>query len=154
MSYGIFLHRDAPLSAAERRAVRAALARWGWDGSPGSPYQIGTPDGITVECYASKLDADEPFHHISLEVRGFSLDLCRLVLDLARTGRFSVSHDGDPAAVILADETHRRDLPPDVPADAVMVCDTPEELEAALDGGFDTWKAYRDRVIPNTGESA
>lgn len=152
MSYGIYLDRHAPLSEVERAAVRAALTRWGWDGSHGSPYQIGTPDGITVEFWASGLERDNQFFGGNLEVRGFSLEVCRLLLDLAGAGRFSISSDGNPAAVILANDAHRADLPPDVPSAEVMVCNTPEELEAALDGGFESWRAYCDRVL-RKGES-
>ena len=76
VSFGIYLYRHSV--DADRVAVRAALARWGWDGSHGSPYHVGTSDGVTVELYATGLD--------------------------------------DPK---------------------LMVCRTPEELEAAIEGGFD-----------------
>jgi hypothetical protein len=147
MSYGIYLYRQDPsgLVEADRKAVRAALSGWGWDGSDGSPYQIGTADGITVEFYASGLDGAGPFYGGNLEVRGFSTELCALILDLARAGSFTVSHDGDSSSIILVSEAQRADLPADVAADPkLMVCSTPEELEAALEGGFDRWREFRD----------
>ncbi|HEY1191437.1 MAG TPA: hypothetical protein VGE74_27630 [Gemmata sp.] len=149
MSFGIYLDRQVTHGPAEadRDAVRAALSRWGWAGSPGGPYQIGTEDGITVELYSRGLDGDHPFVGGSLEVRGVSTDLCRLVLDLARAGPFTVSHDGDPGAVILVTEDQRAELPDDLAAHPqLMVCPTAEALEAAIVGGFEAWLAYRDRV--------
>jgi hypothetical protein len=155
VSFGIYLDRQVSCGPveADRDAVRAALSRWGWDGSPDSPYQIGTEDGITVEFYARGLDGDGPFDGGNLEVRGFSTELCQLVLDLARAGPFTVSHDGDPSAFILVAEEQRAELPADV-ADhpQLMVCLTPEALEAALDGGFEAWRAYRDRVCDRPPE--
>ena len=150
MSFGIYLDRQVSRGPAEadRQAVRAALSRWGWDGSPGSPYQIGTEDGITVAFYASRLDDPAVlFTGGNLEVHGFSIELCRLVLDLARAGPFTISHDGDPGAIILVGEEQRADLPADM-ADhpQLMVCPTPEALAAALDDGFEAWRALRNRV--------
>lgn len=155
MSFGIYLDRQVSRGPAEadRDAVRAALSRWGWDGSHGSPYQIGTQDGITVELYARGLDGDHPFDGSTLEVRGFGTELCRLVLDLARAGPFTVSHDDDPSAVILVAEEQRADLPADVAeSPQLMVCPTPEALEAAIEGGFQAWRAYRDRVCGRSPE--
>ena len=156
MSFGIYLYRHATdgLAEADRSAVRAALARWGWDGSEGGPYQIGTADGIAADFYASGLgDDSKPFDGGNLEVRGFSIELCRLVLDLARAGPFTVSHDGDASAVILIGEEQRASLPADMADDPkVMVCSTPEELEAALDGGFDAWREFRDRACGRASE--
>jgi hypothetical protein len=149
MSFGIYLYRQdaSGLAEADREAVRAALSRWGWDGSEESPYQIGTSDGITVEFWAKELDGPGPFCGGNLEVRGFSTELCRLVLDLARAGPFSISHDGDASAVILVREEQRADLPADMIDDPkLMVCRTPEELEAAIEGGFDAWREFRDRA--------
>jgi hypothetical protein len=150
MSFGIYLDRQPGGGKAERKAFRAALRRWGWDGSPGSPYQVGTPTGITVEVYASSLEGDGPFAGCNLEVRGLDTELCRLVLDLARSGRFQIGSDADSMAVILTDEGQRAEVWDGCPR--VMVCPTPEELEAALTGGFEAWQAYRDRVCGRSGE--
>jgi hypothetical protein len=156
MSFGIYLYRqDARgLVDADREAVCAALLRWGWDGSHDNPYQIGTEDGITVEFYTRGLDGREPFYGGNLEVRGFNLELCRLVLDLAQAGPFAVTHDGDASAVILVREEQRAELPAGMLDDPkLMLCLTPEELEAALDGGFDAWRAFRDLACPRLPES-
>ena len=112
MSYGIYLYRQDAigLREADREAVREALARWGWDGSEESPYPLATEDGTTVEFYASGLDGGAPFYGGNLEVRGFSLELCRLVFDLARAGSYTVSHDGDASALILVRESQREEL--------------------------------------------
>jgi hypothetical protein len=154
VSFGVYLYRCGTNGSEEanRQAVRDALSRWGWDGSPGSPYQIGTEDGVTVEFYASGLDdPDKPFEGGNLEVRGFSTEFCRLVLDLARAGPFTIGHDGDTDAVILVGEEQRADLPADlIDHPEIMVCTSPEALEAALSGGFEAWRTYRDRVCGNT----
>jgi hypothetical protein len=149
MSFSIFLYRKGSVRTA-RKDFRDALKRWGWDGSPGSPYYIGTSTGVTVEAYASELEGRGRFNACSLEVRGMDTELCRLVLDLARAGRFTISSDADPEAEILTDETQRGEVWDGCPR--VMVCRTPEELEAALNGGFETWQAYRDRVCGRPGE--
>jgi hypothetical protein len=155
VSFGIYLYRYDPNGdgEAERRAVLAALPRWGWDGSAGSPYQIASDDGITVELYSGGLDGGRPFEGCNLEVHAFSVGLCRLVLDLARAGRLTISSDGEPDAVILTGEAQRAELPADV-ADhpKVMVCRTPEELEAALDGGFEKWREFRDSACGRSSE--
>src|SRR5262245_59822275 len=151
MSFGIFLYREPGGGKEERQAFRAALRRWGWDGSRGSPYLIGTPTGVTVEAYASSLEGRGPFTACSLEVRGFDTDLCRLVLDLARAGRFEISSDADSEAAILTDESQRAEVRAGCPR--VMVCTTAEELGAALAGGFGAWQAYRDRVCGGSGEA-
>ena len=157
MSFGIYLYRydSTGLAEADRDAVRAALSRWGWDGSDGSPYQIGTEDGITAEFYATGLDdRSTAFEGGNLEVHGFSIELCRLILDLAGAGRFTLSHDGDAGAVILVGEEQRAVLPADMQDDPkLMVCRTPEELEAAIEGGFDKWRVVRDRACGRSPDS-
>jgi|SRR5579883_3354537 len=72
MSFGIYLYRfDVnDLAEADRSAVRTALVRWGWDGSSGSPYQIGTSDGITAEFYASWMTTNRSWA-VSFDVQGF-----------------------------------------------------------------------------------
>jgi hypothetical protein len=156
MSFGIYLNRQISHGSAEadREGVRAALSRWGWDGSPGSPYQIGTDDGVTVEFYASGLDdPSKPFLGGNLEVHGFSTELCGLVLDLARAGSFIVRHDGDASAVILVSEDQRADLPADL-ADQpeLIVCSTPQALAAVLDSEFEKWWMVRDRACGRSPE--
>ncbi len=80
--------------------------------------------------------------------------MCRLILDLAGAGRFTVSHDGDTGAVILVGEEQRAALPADMQGDPnLMVCRTPEELEAAVEGGFDRWQKFRDRVCGRSPDS-
>jgi hypothetical protein len=150
MSFGIFLYRPPGSGRVDRRAFRAALQRWGWDGSPGFPYHVGTTTGVTVEVYASALEDKSRFSGCSLEVRGFDTELCRLVLDLARAGGFQISSDADSEAVILTDEGQRAEA-----SDGslrVLVFSTPEELEAALGGGFEAWQAYRERACGRPGE--
>jgi hypothetical protein len=147
MSYGIYLYRqDATgLVDADRKAVCAALARWGWDGSEESPYLVGTPDGHGAEFWAKELHGGGRFVGGNLELRGFGTVLCRLILDLAKAGPFSISHDGDSGVIILVSEGQRANLPPDLANDPkVMVCETAEELEAAIDGGFERWREFRD----------
>jgi hypothetical protein len=152
MSFGIFLFRPPGSGRVDRKAFRAVLQRWGWDGSADFPYHVGTSTGITVEVYASALEDHGRFAGCSLEVRGFDTELCRLVLDLARAGRFEISSDADSEATILTDESQRANVWAGCPR--VMVCSTPEELEAALTGGFEVWQAYRDRVCGPSGERA
>lgn len=147
MSFGIYLYREPGGGKAERATFRTAMKRWGWDGSAGSPYHLGTDTGITVELYMSCLAGSGPFDAGNLEIRHLDTELCRLVLDLARAGRFTISSDADPGAVILLDEEQRATLGADPPP--AMVCVSPEELEAALDGGFEAWQEYRRRA---TGE--
>jgi hypothetical protein len=140
MSFGIYLYRQdvSGLVEADRQAVLAALTRWGWDGSEESPYRIGTSDGLIAEFWAKELRSSEPFYGGNLEVRGFSTKLCHLILDLAQAGPFSVSHDGDSSTVILVSESQQTELPSDmVDYPKLMVYLTPEELDAALEGGFD-----------------
>src|SRR5262249_179329 len=100
---------------------------------------------LNAEFWAVGLHSDEPFHGGNLEVRGFSTELCRLILDLARAGPFALTNDGDSSAVILVSEEQRADLPADM-ADypKLMVCRTAEELESAREGGFDRWQEFRD----------
>ena len=100
--------------------------------------------------YASTLEpGGGAFDYCDLEVRGFDTELCRLVLDLARAGGFEISSDADSSAVILTDEGRQAVV---WEGCRVMVCPTPEELEAALCGGFGAWQAYRDRVCGRAGE--
>lgn len=149
MSFGIILYREPGAGPSERKAFWAAMKRWGWDGQVGSPYQIGTPTGVTVELYGSTLWGRGKFTGGNLEVRGFDTELCRLVLDLARAGRFEISSDADSMSTIITDEGQQA-----TPFEGgrVMVCRTAEELEAALSGGFEAWQAYRDRVCGQAGE--
>ena len=149
MSFGITLYREPDAGAAERKAFWAAMKRWGWDGQAGSPYQIGTPTGVTVELYGSTLWGRGKFTGGSLEVRGFDTELCRLVLDLARAGRFEISSDADPMAIIVTDGGQQTTL---FEGCRLMVCRIAEELEAALCGGFEAWQAYRDQACGQSGE--
>ncbi len=136
MSIGINLHRDAPGDGVtERAAFRDALRRWGWDGTEGSPYQIATESEVGVDVYADGLDTDDVFDHANLEPSGIDSGVCRLVLDLARAGRFTIGSDADPQSVILTDEEQRSLVSTDWPR--VLVCDTPDALYAALNDPAD-----------------
>jgi hypothetical protein len=54
----------------------------------------------------------------------------------------------EPACVLLTSEHQSEHLPPGMSDDfQVMVISSGPELLAALEGGYETWRAYRDRIV-------
>jgi hypothetical protein len=77
-------------------------------------------------------------------LRGITPDVLRFLLDLLRAGNWvMIPAMEDSAAMASSLDAFQSGLDD---MDHV-ICDSPEELGAFLDGGFQAWKKYRDQVV-------
>lgn len=150
MSYSVYLYRmgaDGELyncdeiSDADFGAVGEVLQRWGWDGREKQPC-LKSPEGYDVEIWA-RLTAGE-FYGLYLNIWDLNPEICQLILEIAKAGRFTITHDGNEETPIIIDESQRSDLPPAWSENSdFFICTTPTQLEAAIGGGFGKWAGYK-----------
>lgn len=149
MSYSIYLYRmsvsgeinEDSISDEDFSEVQEVLKRWGWDGHEPKPF-FQTPEGWDVEVRGT-LTAGQ-FCGLYLNIWDLNPEICQLVLEIAKAGRFTITHDGNEETPIIIDEAQRSDLPPAWSENSdFFICTTPTQLEAAIDGGFGKWAGYK-----------
>ena len=134
-----------PLSAEDVRAVRAALAGAGARGPDEfGCFVVELGDGGGAEVFGDDLSTG-----LMVALRGLTPDLLRFLYDLLRAADWVLlpAMEGNPAIVSSPGLSGGfADRFPEV------VCGSPEELGAILSGGFDAWRAYRDRIAGEDGQ--
>jgi hypothetical protein len=152
MSFDLFLvrFRDGGKVTADAAAARAVLERNRYEHRPEfNAYDINFGDGSHVEMYADGLHGDDkPFDGGMFALRGFSGAIGEFVFEFSRAAGCVIFPAMEPACVLLP----RDDLVSHLPTDLgekfrrIPVASGPELL-AALKGGYDSWRAYRDHVL-------
>jgi hypothetical protein len=152
MSFDVFLvtFRDGAKGTADAVAARAVLERFRYDHRPEfNAYDINFDDGSHVEMYAGGLvGGDKAFDGAMFALRGFSNAICEFIFHFSRAAGCVIFPAMERACVLIP----RDDLSAHLPADLgdkfqrIPVAGG-TELLAALKGGFEGWKSYREQVV-------
>ena len=116
---------------------------------PFAPFRCKLADGLEFELWAQDLDGAEPFSGAMIALRGYTEGTARFIYDFAKSGDMTILNTGNPT-VLLLDAEQVDQLPVDLKEgqrDRTAVVDLAGSLNAALTGGFDAWRKYRDHVM-------
>jgi hypothetical protein len=151
MSFDIFaqVFRDGNAATADAAAARAVLSRVPHQHDPQfDAYVVEFADGSDVEIFAGGLDGTKEFRGAMFALRGISNAIGDFIFEFARAAGCVLLPAMKPACVLLTAPNQSRHLPSGMGDDfQVMVISNGAELLAALRGGYETWRAYRDQVV-------
>jgi hypothetical protein len=159
MSFDVFLvtFRNGAKGAADAAAARAVLERVSYSHRPEfDAYDIEFADGSHVEMYAGGLDGgDEPFDGAMFALRGCGEAIADFIFRFSGAAGCVIFPAMEPACVLLPREDLAAHLPADLGDDFRRIpVASGAELRAALSGGHDAWRAYRDHVMRVAGDDA
>ena len=151
MSFDVFAQafRDGGAAVGDAVAARAVLSGVQYTHDPQfDSYDINFPDGSHLEMDAEGLDGRKPFDGAMFSLRGISDAVGGFIFSFTRAAGFVLVPAMEPASVLLTNESQAQHLAPDLANDLqVIVISSGAEVLAALQGGYDSWRAYRDRVV-------
>jgi hypothetical protein len=152
MSFDLFLFafRQGTNADADAGAARAVLERFACKHTPGTgAYSVSFDDGSDLELYSSGLDSDgEPFRGGMFALRRLTEAITSFICEFAKAAGCAIFPAMEGKIVLLPRDDLAEHLPADVANEfRVMPIDSGTELLAVLDGGYEAWQAYRDRVI-------
>ena len=120
----------------------------------GNAYVFTFDDGVQAELFARGLDGtdEKPFAGGMFALRGISDAVATFILEFARASGCVIIPAMEPPCVLIPSEDLAVHLPSDLAAkmDHIVV-NTGPELAAALNGGLNSWQAYRDKVRRASG---
>ena len=145
----------------EKHAVDPAAARQVLEDIDGiaEPMDAGFvltfPDGGAAELYVDGLSGEAEFDGGAFMLRGLTRDTCRFMLAFTDAAGAAMAPAMEPPTIILPPSARKEDLPGDLREtwDIVTVT-TADELLAALSGGLDAWRAYRDQITSDVTRQA
>ena len=152
MSFDVFLvtFRDGSDAQADAHAARAVLDSFDFTHNPEfSAYDINFNDGAHLEMYAAGLHDDkEQFSGGMFALRRFSDEIAGFMYEFSRAAGSVMFPAMAPPCVLIPRDDLAAHLPQDLSDEFVCIpIANGEELRAALSGGYDSWRAFRDRVI-------
>jgi hypothetical protein len=151
MGFDVFAQafRDGDAGFADAAAARAILSQTRHEHDPQfDSYDVELPDEYHLEMYAGGLDGKKPFDGALFAHCGISDAIGDFILRFARAAGCVLLPAMKPACALLTDESQSQHLPPVMRAGfQVITISSGAELVAALEGGYDTWRAYRDRIV-------
>lgn len=158
MSFDVYLAgvRGGEAHEGRRGSARAFLARY--DHTPPDEFgftRVTTGSGAEIELNAAPLfDETQAFESVAFHLRRMDETICELIFGFAEAAQFVIfngqAREGTPMALVPP-SCSVQDLPGDMIADQAASIGSGAELFALLDGGFDAWRAYRDKVIGGDG---
>jgi hypothetical protein len=156
MSFDVFLvaFRNGAKAAADAVAARAVLERFKYQYQPEfQKYEVNFTDGSSVEMYVNGLEGgEEEFDGGMLALHGISDGVGAFIFEFARSGGCVIFPAMEPACVLLPREDLAAHLPDDLGHDFQRIPVTSgAEVLAALKGGYDAWRAYRDKIVGMPG---
>jgi hypothetical protein len=105
-------------------------------------------DGSHLEIFAGGLDGKKPFDGAMFAIREISDAVGDFIFRFSRAAGCVLFPAMSPVCVLLTDQDQSHHLPAGMSDDSqVITVSNGAELLAALDGGYDTWRAYRDKVL-------
>lgn len=157
MSFDVFSQafRDGDSATADAHAARAILSQVNHTHELEHDfYGVEFADGSHLEIYAAGLDGRESFTGVMFALRGTSELIGNFMFEFTSASGCVLLPAMDPPSILLTDEAQEQHLPPDlVETFQVIPIANGSELLAALEGGLDTWRAYRDRVINGSSDN-
>ncbi|HEY1171104.1 MAG TPA: hypothetical protein VGH19_07055 [Verrucomicrobiae bacterium] len=158
MSFDVFTQafRNGDSAPANAEAARAILSQVRHIHEPEHDfYGVEFPDGSHLEIYAAGLDGRESFTGVMFALRGTSEPIGNFIFEFTRASGCVLLPAMDPPCILLTDEAQERHLPPNLLENfQIIPISNGSELLAALEGGLDTWRAYRDRVIGGSSDTS
>ena len=150
MSFDVFAQafRDGDAATGNAVAARAVLSevRYNHD-SQFDSFVVEFADGSHLEMYAGGLHGNEPFNGAMFALRGISDAIGDFMFRFSRAAGCVLLPAMEPPCVLLTDESQSQHLPSGMSDDfQVITISSGAELLAALEGGYDSWRAYRDRI--------
>ncbi|HID74465.1 MAG TPA: hypothetical protein EYP56_00535 [Planctomycetaceae bacterium] len=152
MSFDVFLvtFRDGSNAQADRRAARAVLDSFDFAHDPESScYEINFNDGTHLEMYTAGLhDDNQDFSTAMFALRGLSDEIAEFMYEFSKAAGSVMFPAMEPPCVLIPREDLVAHLPQDLADECarIPIADA-KELHAALIGGYDSWRAFRDQVI-------
>jgi hypothetical protein len=156
MSFDLFLvtFRNGGKVTADAAAARGVLERSRCDHrAEFDAYDFSFEDGSHVELYASGLHGgDKPFDGGMFALRGFSNAIASFIFEFSRAAGCVIFPAMEPACVFVPREDLAAHLPRDLGEGFQRIpVASGGELLAALNGGYEAWRAYRDHVVSSSG---
>ena len=150
MSFDVFAQafRDGDAGTADGAAARAIMSRFPHKHDPQfNSYDVAFADGSHLEMYACGLDGQERFTGAMFALRGISDAIGDFIFRFTRAAGCVLLPAMEPACALLTDESQAQHLPPHMRDDVqVITISSAAELLAALEGGYETWRSYRERI--------
>jgi hypothetical protein len=119
-------------------------------------YAVIFEDGSHVEITAGGLtDGDKAFDGAVLVMRGLSEAIGQFIFEFSRAAGCVIFPVMEESCVLIPRDDLAAHLPPDLGDEYSRIPVTSgAEVLAALNGGFEAWQAYRDRVIRGSRDTA
>jgi hypothetical protein len=162
MSFDVILHhfRDGKDSEpADRQAVLAAIRSYSdVTVDKYGQYDVPLRNGEHIILAASDLESDAVFKGCAFNLRGFSIQHCEFILDIARAGdmvMFNAQGNDTPQnpVLILCATEQELHVPKGMYKNAI-VAENGLHLYSLLEGTFESWNAYRAQVVNPASNSA
>ena len=158
MSFDIHLmaFRNGDPVAADRAAARAFVDSIEHRLEPEfNAYSLTLHDGASVEMYATGLHTDaEAFQGAMIALRGLSDSVCDFIYNFCVASSCIAIPAMDPGCVLVPDESMIGDFPDGFTDDFPIVhIQSGADVGIALEGGYDAWAAFRDRMLRDTRSS-
>ena len=158
MSFDVFAQafRYGESATANAIGARAVMSTVHYSHNPRfNSYVIQFADGSGLEMYARGLGGGEkPFDGALFALRGFTEPIGDFIFEFTRAADCLLLPAMSPLCVLLTEKGQFEHLPRGMADDfQVILISSGAELLAALDGGYDTWRAYRDQVVDRDPDS-
>ncbi|MGA3269306.1 MAG: hypothetical protein ABSE16_21125 [Verrucomicrobiota bacterium] len=155
MSFDVFLQRFGGGKPAEvsREPVLAVLRTTKFRGPDDfGVYVVEFPDGQEVERSAEGLQGPGAFKDCSFEIHGMSPHLVRFMFEVAKAGDMVMLPAMEDFVPILSRPEQRKELPEDLAGNEPepVGCDSPEELDLLLSGGYAGCRSVESRFCVRT----
>jgi hypothetical protein len=152
MSFDVFLQRSVAGKPAQvdREAVLAVLKTAKFNGPDDFGfYIVEFPEGGDVEFSAEGLQGSGDFADCAFHLGGISRHLVKFMFEVAKAGDMFILPAMEDFVPILTRAEQRVELPPELAENypEPVLCESAEELESLLSGGYNGWKKYRDKVL-------
>jgi hypothetical protein len=151
LSFDVFAQafRNGCIGIADDVAARAILSEYTHKHDAEYDfYNVEFADGYHLELFAGGFDGKKPFDGGMFVLRGISDAVGDFMFRFTRASGCVLMPAMQPVCVLLTQENQEQHLPSGMRDDfQVITISSGAELLAALEGGYDTWRAYRDRII-------
>jgi hypothetical protein len=133
-------------NAERMEAIRAVFNSW----SAPPPDEFGcvlVPLGQSqaVELFGFRSDGKPP--SAMMAARGFDLTHARLLYELAAAGELAIIPVAESSLVIIVRAEHAKILDDGMEELELLEARSPEDILKIIEGDFEDWAGYRDRVI-------